>query len=587
MSLQIEIVTGSAADRLLAEDNFISQWETLYAACPWGTVLQTAGFARAWYTVYRPVFEPVLVLGHDADRQLIGLLAAGYAPRRGLVMAGATQAEYQTWLATPEQGDAFATSAFYALGRRYPSSALTLKYLPPGTPLEWLNGKSPVAKYCVLTPAPRPLMDLRDGKAIDKCLKRRNIRSRLNKLRNSGYAGIERITDPDHLARHFDEIIAWHDFRRVTVSGIGQFEQDPLKKPFHYEMLRQGVLCATVLKMRDDVISMQLDMVGRPAVHLALGAYAPWLSKFALGKIHILEVAQMLRADGFEWMDLTPGDDPYKAEFATQWDQVHTLTVSPGAASHRKAVVARKLDMVAREALRRIGSDPVGARIAARNLLSRPLATVVQPMQNVLRRWTSTSEKLSAYTISAGRLPLTTKGTDPKSEAIHFDSVADWLAYRPAGFEPHRHEGLSDATRHFAAGMQSYTMIRNGRLCFSCWLADQPTEVLTELGLLENFNGGATIALLLDIRTYGGDPTTVLAPALSQAARDAADRLKAGTVVVLVRNADRRVIAALEQIGFAKADSKMQRLEAAGRRIATTLPGWMSLTAALQAAGLG
>ena len=58
MSLQIEIVTGSAADRLLAEDNFISQWETLYAACPWGPVSLARGTrsidrysSRFWFWV--------------------------------------------------------------------------------------------------------------------------------------------------------------------------------------------------------------------------------------------------------------------------------------------------------------------------------------------------------------------------------------------------------------------------------------------------------------------------------------------------------------------------------------------------------
>lgn len=365
--MDIEIVTGTAADRLLADASFERGWQALHAACPWSTVLQTAPFARAWYTTYRPDFEPVLVLGHGNDRSLVGLLAAGYSARRGLVMAGAQQAEYQTWLATPDRGDTFAASAFYALARQFPSSALTLKYLPPGTPLGWVNGDSPVARYCVLSATSRPLMDLRDRDAIDRCLKKRNIRSRLNKLKDDGYAGIERITDPDHLARYFDEIIAWHDFRRVTVSGVGPFENDPLKKTFHFEMLRQGVLCATVLKLRNRVVSMQLDMIGQKGVHLALGAYAPWLSKFALGKIHILEVAAMLRDEGIDWIDLTPGDDPYKSEFATQWEDVHTLTVSPSAGSHQKARLMRQVDRVARRALQQVGSNPVAAKIAARD----------------------------------------------------------------------------------------------------------------------------------------------------------------------------------------------------------------------------
>lgn len=574
---------GQAADRLLADEGFMRQWAELHAVCPWGTVLQAPGFARAWYTTYRQRYEPVLLLGHDSSGRNVGLMALGRSSRGDLVMAGGVQAEYQTWLATPEHGNAFATGSFYALGRRYPSASITLKYLPPQTPLEWLNSDSPAARYCTLATANRPMMDLTDRAAIDKCLKRRNIRSRLNKLRAGGYAGIEQVTDPAELQKYFDEVIAWHDFRRVTVSGVGPFERDPLKKQFHLEMLKQGVLYTTVLKMQDQVVSLQMDMLGTKVVHLALGAYAPWLSKFALGKIHILEVAQLLRDAGLKWMDLTPGDDPYKAEFATHWETVHTLTVCPGLLAHQRARLVLQVDGLARRGLQRIGSDTVAAKIALHNLRTRPLATLAQPVRKLLGRWRSREAKV-VYAIPAVRLQ--DLAATEAANAVRFDCIGDWLTYQPRGLEAARHACLSDATRRFADGMQSFTMIEDGCLRFSCWLADHPSQVLSEQQLAES-GWGERSALLLDIRTYGGDRASTIAIALPEVVRQVAQQKDTSTVLVVIGRDDRASAEVLEQLGFRRETRPVGFLRANKSHMAAAVNGWMSLLVALQVMGLG
>src|SRR5690606_6698537 len=144
----------------------------------------------------------------------------------------------------------------------------------------------------------------------------------------------EHITDPAELETCFDELIGYHELRRIAVSGVAPFLDDPLKKPFHIEMMKRGVLCVTALRAGGRGVSLQMDMIGRGEVHLALGAYAPWVSRFAPGKIHILEFARMLADRGCRDIDLTPGADPYKGEFATRWDRVHALVVSPTHCHH-------------------------------------------------------------------------------------------------------------------------------------------------------------------------------------------------------------------------------------------------------------
>src|SRR5690606_34077948 len=117
--LDCAIIRGTAAEKLLADADFRNQWTELYEACPSTTVMQSLGFAQAWYTAYGPAVEPVLVLARDAGQRLVGLLALGLHGRR-LVVAGAEQAEYQVWLATAQFGDAFAAAAMSAIRRRFP-----------------------------------------------------------------------------------------------------------------------------------------------------------------------------------------------------------------------------------------------------------------------------------------------------------------------------------------------------------------------------------------------------------------------------------------------------------------------------------
>lgn len=570
--MQIEIVTGAAADRLLADPELDRQWRDLYADCPWGTVLQSPDFAQAWYQSYRPVFEPVLVLGHRGDRRLVGLLAAAYAPRKGLVMVGAHQAEYHTWLATPEHGDSFAAAAFYALGRRYPSSSLTLKYLPPGTPLGWLDGAYPAARYCVVTTLTRSIMNLRDKQAMQRCRKQRSIRyeSRMRRLRSIGYTGLQRITDPAELDRQFDQIIAWHDFRRAASSGIGVFELDPMKRAFHCEMLRRGVLCVTAMKLGDRTISVQFDMLGRKVMHRALGAYAPDLAKLALGKIHILELTRLLQAEGYDCFDLTPGDDRYKGELATTTEPVHTLTVSPGWLTHQKSRASQRFQRVARWALHRMGSDTDTARIMVRNLRSRPLATILRPLRHLLGRWRSTPGEMVVYAVPASRLKQSAAPT--AAHPVRFDAPADWLMYHPIGFEIPRHQTLLDAARRYADGMRSYTMVHAHRLRFNCWLAEEPEAVLAEHGLAMS-NLGDRVVLLQDLCIYGGDRAALLESGIAQAALDASDRTGAGTIAVLVRGSDHKMTAALERLGFRRSRTKSVRVGASGGHVAPAVHG--------------
>ncbi|MDH3223494.1 MAG: hypothetical protein OEO23_07245, partial [Gemmatimonadota bacterium] len=112
----LSVHMGTDADTLLSDDGFRKAWAALADACPWSTVFQRPEFVVIWYQVYRERQDPVLVVARAPDGRMTGLLTL--ALHRGtdrLTCAGAPVAEYQTWLATEEQGAWFIQRALEAL----------------------------------------------------------------------------------------------------------------------------------------------------------------------------------------------------------------------------------------------------------------------------------------------------------------------------------------------------------------------------------------------------------------------------------------------------------------------------------------
>jgi hypothetical protein len=166
--MKIDVIEGAAAAGLLREQSFQSQWAELASNCPWGTPFQGSGFVAAWYRTYASRFQPLLVTGRE-DAGLVGLLPLAIDRASGRVSAAGTwHAEYQTWLATPERGEEFGWQALDAVRRRRRRiGSLRLGYLPPGTPLGWMD--SPEAqRVCRVEAHPRPLLRFGDGQAIER-----------------------------------------------------------------------------------------------------------------------------------------------------------------------------------------------------------------------------------------------------------------------------------------------------------------------------------------------------------------------------------------------------------------------------------
>jgi CelD/BcsL family acetyltransferase involved in cellulose biosynthesis/GNAT superfamily N-acetyltransferase len=472
--MNIDILRGPAAYRLLENEGFRSEWLRLCEQCSWATAFQRPGFSCAWYHSYGSQFEPVLILSRAEDARLNGLLALAVSPKDGkLVVAGAAQAEYQVWVCLPDLGEAFAWQTIQSLQREFPRAALTFRYLPPESPTGWLA--APEAKQvCKLESHRRPLLRFGDGEEIVKSLKKRHNKTRLNRLRRIGNVEFKRIVDLDEFEEIFDKIICYYDFRSAAIHGLTPFRDDKFKKPFHLAMMKwPGLLHVTVLNIGDQLAGAHINTCGNNEVHLGVLAHNPQLAHHSPGAFHIYFLSQLLMKEGYQQLDLTPGGDRYKSDFANSFDEVHTLTVFPTPRQRRRADIRKQFRNTARQVLTMVGVSPDCITLFVKRLNKVHSSHTPAFFSWDARSWIGRRREVRVYSYEAMKL-----ASSDTNMSIHRDALADLLGYQPAEAWQSRQRFLSTSLARLKDGQHVYTYVENGRLLHYGWLTERPDQSL-------------------------------------------------------------------------------------------------------------
>ena len=229
--MSVKTLADTAAFDALDDEAFGLAWDTLHGACPWATAFQNRLFAATWYHVYRERYSPLLIVEHLPDGQLAGLLALAVARDTGdLISAGGRDAEYDVWLALPQADATFPPEAISAVQREVPGADLTFRYIPPGTPLDWLDAEGKAVVPHRLEIWPRPIMDLAQRTGGRDPLRKKSNKSRLNRLKRLGEVRFQRITQSVQLERVLDTIADFSDLRHGALHDALPFRRDPLKK---------------------------------------------------------------------------------------------------------------------------------------------------------------------------------------------------------------------------------------------------------------------------------------------------------------------------------------------------------------------
>ena len=468
----VRACSQDAAARLLDSPEFLSQWRRLWADCPWSTALQTPEFACTWYRVYADRYSPLLVMRSNAAGQLDGLLLLAVERKTNqLTFAGGHQSEYNVWLSQPGDNTFILDALQHLAGLGFPS--LTFRYLPPGTPLDWLEA-STWRHRSELTAIRRPLLTVSNSEAMTESLNKKKNRRRMEKLLDGQPGEFLELKTPEDLDRYYDQVIDCCDFRQGAVHGSCPFRDDPHKRGFYRALMEQpGLMHVTVFKSGQRLFAAHLGTRSKDEVMLGVVAHSPFFSEHSPGKLLVLQLGLMLHEQGFSKLDLTPGGDAYKDDRATEYDEVHVLTVflsGNAFEAHRKSQRKREAAKMLAKRLHLDRERVEKLTSLAKRIAANPLRAVRSLFRRLRQRLWSTTE-MRFYRVEAKQIQPCL------SRVANTDSLCDLLSYQP--FEEHDHSRtsfLSGALSRIDAGVHPYTVVRDGVLVHYGWLTPRTKQ---------------------------------------------------------------------------------------------------------------
>src|SRR5262245_38016011 len=475
MYMKIELLTDNAAKKLIGDAKFRGKWKELYDKCPWGTVFQSADFVITWYETYVNQYAPVIVSGIDGEGELVGLFTLATDTKSGeLVAAGSNQAEYQAWLAEPQDANEFIESALEKLCGEFPNRSLTLLFMPPDAPVGWAEAGNRWSGHCHVRRLSRGLMEVGDGSSFKDTLRKKK-QSKINRLKRLGELRLDRIRDPDELGAVFDDIVRYQTLRLRAIYNLPYAPSDPLKKTFHMNLMRlPRMLHATALRVDDRLISAQIHFYNREQVLLWLITHSPFHARYSPGELHTLMIGAELAKENVPVFDLTPGGK-YKDRYATNYDEVYVDILFFSRARLIQYKLKRRLAEAAKAAIRVFNITPEQARDAYLTFLDmrkkwsrlKP-GDLISECLRKLKRSLWSKDELCVYAYN-----LDQTHSQPAPQAMKRNQISDLLIYQPAeAWQPSVNKFMKRALENLEAGHCVYTRVEDGKLAQYCWLIE-------------------------------------------------------------------------------------------------------------------
>lgn len=498
--MKIDLLSGAEANSWIRGQTIREQWKDLYERCPWGTVCQAEEFVLPWYDAYQSRYNPIIVFSTDANGELSGLLTLAVDGDSGeLAVAGFGQAEYQTWLADPQDDSAFIKGALQTLREHFPDHTLRFLFVPPSTPLDWLSS-GPWAQKCELRPFPRPLVSTTDGAVFRKLLQKKRYKTRLTQLARTGEVSFERVTRTEQFEPIFDAAMTFGSFRLAAIHGV-EPGRDPLKKQFYMAMMAvPRLLHVTVLRVGNQIFSTHIGVYNKDQVILGMISHSPLFARHSPSKLHLYMLGEELAEEGINALDLTPGGE-YKEQFATHYDSTHVLTVFFNPRRQFRYKAQRKLVAGAKYALQLGKLTPEQARDAAALINHRLRLTKVSTLPPKIlkvgrqRLWQTLEMRIYSYDVELAReleVP----------QLMKRDFLPDLLAYQPAeAWQMRFSVFLKRVLKGLENGNHVYTRVEDGRLVHYGWLIErQQKSHISEVG--HDFYLPPESAVLADFYTH-------------------------------------------------------------------------------------
>lgn len=455
------VYSNSEALRVIASPEFQSQWRALAHNCPWATALQTPEFACTWYQCYEEVYRPLILVRYAVSGEMDGLMALATDRASGkLTFAGAHQAEYNVWLALPGEQ----TFIVEALGRlqQLGFSSLSFTYLPPGTPLEWLqNGWM---HRSTIRAVQRPLLTVDNIEAVRDSISKKKNRRRLEKLQADGPLSFLELHTPDELDVYYDEIIDFCDFRTGATHGTCPFREDPRKRAFYRALMAQeGLLHVTVTTIGQRLVAAHIGIRNKNEVMLGIVGHSPFLAVHSPGKLHVLQLGLLLHQEGYSSLDLTPGGDSYKEDRATRYDEAYVLSIFLDSKAWALHSIASGVRSVAKRIVSILHLD--------KEKLARWQSSAEDPIRSLRSLFKSVRDQIWSSSEMRFYRAEANLAQGPCEAEVRRNRLRDLLGYEPVDRSCRsRREFLRDAIARIESGVHAYSVVHGDVLVNYAWL---------------------------------------------------------------------------------------------------------------------
>lgn len=457
MNISISIIRGDDAHKTRNLAEFINQWLGLAANSRHVSAFQRPEFINRWYKHYAPEYEPVLVLGHNRNGQLIGLLplAINYATNK-LTHAADQQVEYSGWLADPDYDQEFISKAVATISKNIDYSYWRWSHMPPYANTDWLLAPSHHLSNVDLhyEIESSPVLDLHDEEKINKIKKNKSIKSKINRLKRKGELYIEHITDPDRAKAVLQQTPDLVNFRHGAAHGDLAFKEDPLQYGFYAS--RCDDLTSnhfSALWLGDTLLAFHFGCIDNDTLFIGLTAFDPRESKHSPGVIFILYLAEMMQQQGIRFIDLTPGRDEYKQRFCNMH---HTL--------FRPIVFSSTFEKIKYLSIGHAKSSV----FSILSMFGLDRETIVKKLQSNNKAASSTQDY---YLLNMQLTNSNEEYSNNQSTQINIQKYNDLLIHQGYSSSLEMQALLSDATQRFSKEETLVTLMENDKLVAYGWLS--------------------------------------------------------------------------------------------------------------------
>jgi hypothetical protein len=311
----------------------------------------------------------------------------------------------------------------------------------------------------------RPLLALGPGSEVEKSLRKKSNKSRINRLKNIAPLKLVQIKTRDELERVIDTIADFCDLRQGAIHSSLPFRADPKKKEFWLRLAETpGAVHGVLLMLGDKIIAAHIGPIYRTTVSLGIIVHSPFYAQHSPGKLLILMLARELSREGFTHLDLTPGGDEYKARSADRWDEVQIATFHFNVLKYVRGVFVKTVRLAASSVLEGVGQGLIGElrkRVSGR--LSASLLNMIRGnLRNVYRR-----RRVIYFAISPQEV-----GQVSSELTLRVNCISDLLLYKPSERSDRTPaQFFSDACQRLESGDRVYTLADDHDLLHYAWAA--------------------------------------------------------------------------------------------------------------------